>query len=465
MSAIPGAAINSLVTGLAGDLLTPEHPEFADSTLIWNAMIHKRPALVVRPSAISDVARTVDFARQYGLELSIKGGGHNIAGLALSDNGITLDMSRLNQVEVNTSQAIARVGPGCKLGEVDRATQQHGLAAVLGFVSETGVAGLTLGGGFGYLTRQFGWTTDNLIEVEIVTADGQVLRASREVNEDLFWALRGGGGNFGVVTEFVFRLHEIGPEVTAGLIAWSAEEAEAVLELYRTISAGAPREMTVVVLMRNAPPAPWLDEDKHGLPLIAIVVVHTGTSEQAAADLAPIRSHGDPWADLIQLKPYVEQQSMLDATQPKGQHYYWKSEFVSELSDQLLATVEAQFVGLTAPANQIVLFQVGGALGEHSEDDGAVGNRDAAYACVIASASAGAESVPANREWVRAAWAAVQPFSTGGNYINFQTDDEVPDRIGDSYRGNLERLAEVKARYDPTNLFRVNRNIQPLGES
>jgi FAD/FMN-containing dehydrogenase len=462
MSAVPGAVVDSFAAGLSGDLLAPEHPEFAESTLIWNAMIQKRPALVVRPSTTSDVARTVDFARQQGLELSIKGGGHNIAGLALSDGGITLDMSRVNTVEVDVLRGIARVGPGCKLGDVDRATQQHGLATTLGFVSETGVAGLTLGGGFGYLTRQFGWTTDDLVEVEIVTADGEVRRASREVTDDLFWALRGGGGNFGVVTEFVFRLHQIGPEVTAGLIAWSAEEAEGVLDLYRTITATASREMTSVVLMRNAPPAPWLPADKHGQPMIAMVVVHCGSPEQAAADLAPIINHGHPWADLIELKSYVAQQSMLDATQPKGMHYYWKSEFLAELSDELLATVRSQFYGLAAPANQIVLFQIEGALGEHDEDDGAVGNRDAAYACVIAALSPGPEAAAANREWVRLAWEAVKPFSTGGNYINFQTEDEVTARIGDSYRGNIERLARVKASYDPTNLFRVNRNIAPI---
>jgi hypothetical protein len=465
MSSLSAEAVASLTAGLSGDVLLPDHPEFAEATLIWNAMIQKLPALVVRPVTTSDVQKTVDFAREQGLELSIKGGGHNIAGLALSDSGITLDMSRLNTVDVDAAQAIVRVGAGCKLGDVDRVTQEQGLATVLGFVSETGVAGLTLGGGFGYLTRQFGWTTDSLIEVEIVTADGQILRASREVNDDLFWALRGGGGNFGVVTEFVFRLHEIGPEVTAGLIAWSAEEAEGVLDLYRTVSASAPREMTSVVLMRNAPPAPWLPADKHGQPMIAIVVVHTGTIEQAGRDLAVIKDYGEPWADLIQVKTYVEQQSMLDATQPKGMHYYWKSEFLAGLTGPLLDTVRAQFAGLSAPANQIVLFQVDGAIGEHGEDDGAVGNRDAAYACVIAALSPGPEAASANQEWVRKAWAAVQPFSTGGNYINFQTEDEASDRISESYRGNLGRLAAVKASYDPTNLFRVNRNIQPSGES
>ncbi|HET7846110.1 MAG TPA: FAD-binding oxidoreductase [Acidimicrobiia bacterium] len=465
MSAVPAATVDAFSAGLSGDLLSPDHPDFGEATLIWNAMIQKRPALVVRPSSTLDVARTVDFARQQGLELSIKGGGHNIAGLALSDGGITLDMSRMNKVDVDTSRSIARVGPGCKLADVDRVTQQHGLAAVLGFVSETGVAGLTLGGGFGYLTRQFGWTADTLLEVEIVTADGEVRRASREVNEDLFWALRGGGGNFGVVTEFVFHVHEIGPEVTAGLIAWSADEAESVLQLYRSITDSAPREMTAVSLMRNAPPAPWLPADKHGQPMIAMVVVHTGSPRQAASDLAPIKGHGAPWADLIMPKTYVEQQSMLDATQPKGMYYYWKSEFFSGLSDHLLDTIRAQFDGLSAPANQLALFHVEGAIGEHDEDDGAIGNRDAEHACVIASLSPPTDEVTAeNRDWVRDTWTAVRPFSTGGNYINFQTDDEAATRINESYRGNYQRLERIKAEYDPTNLFRVNRNIQPSGE-
>ncbi|MEX1126461.1 MAG: FAD-binding oxidoreductase [Acidimicrobiia bacterium] len=464
MSTVPAVDVDSMAPGLSGDLLTPTHPDFAESTLIWNAMIQQKPALVVRPLTTSDVARTVDFAREHELELSIKGGGHNIAGLALSDNGITLDMSRLNGVEVDTTHSTARVGSGCTLGEVDQATQQHGLATALGFVSETGVAGLTLGGGFGYLTRQYGWTADNLIEVEIVTADGQVRQASRDVNPDLFWALRGGGGNFGVVTEFVFRLYEIGPEVTAGLIAWSAEEAEGVLDLYRTVTETAAREMTAVALMRNAPPAPWLPADKHGQPMIAMVVVHCGTPEQASTDLAPIKSHGHPWADLIELKSYVAQQSMLDATQPKGMNYYWKSEFFADLTDPLLDTVRAQFVGLAAPANQITIFHIEGSLSEHDEDDGAVGNREAQHVCVIASLTPpDSATVAANRDWVRQAWEALKPFSTGGNYINFQTEDEVTDRIGESYRGNLDRLARVKASYDPTNLFRVNRNILPSG--
>lgn len=462
MLQLDGETVDSLIRQLKGEVALPGDTVYDEATSIWNGMIDKRPSFVIRPQTVDDVVRTVEFARDQDVELSIRGGGHNIAGLALSDGGITLDMSALRNVDVDVEARLAKVGAGCTLGDVDQATQEHGLATTLGFVSETGVAGLTLGGGFGYLTRQFGWTVDDLEEVEMVTADGKVVHASRTENEDLFWALRGGGGNFGVVTEFTFRLHEIGPEITGGLIAWSAEEAEGVLDLYRKITETAPRQLTLAVLMRNAPPAPWLPEDKHGKPIIAVVVNHTGDEEQARNDLAELRDFDQPWADLIQVKPYTAQQSMLDATQPKGMHFYWKSEFLDQLSDDLLETYRAQFVGQEAPANQIVLFHLGGRLQELPENDGAVGNRDARHACVVQSMFPGdSPAANENRDWVRSAWQALRPFSTGGNYVNFQTDDETSDRVAESYRQNMDRLSEVKTRYDAHNLFRVNRNVTP----
>lgn len=434
---------------------------YAEATSIWNGMITRRPAAVVRAASTEDVVRTVNFARDNEVELSIRGGGHNIAGLALSDGGLTLDMSQLRTVEVDPDARLARVAAGCNLGDVDRATQAHGLATTLGFVSATGVAGLTLGGGFGYLTRRFGWTVDDLEEVEIVTADGTVRRASRAENEDLFWAIRGGGGNFGVVTEFVFRLHEVGPQITAGLIAWPAARAEEVVNTFRQIAESTSRELTLVAVRRNAPPAPWVPQELHGTPIVIILACHSGTPQQAEADLAPLRALGDPIADLVMARDYTAQQSLLDATQPKGNHYYWKSEFVAGLSDELIETYHAQFVDQKAPANQVVLFQVDGALNEHPEDDGAMGNRDAGFAFVVQSMwTPDSPAADANREWVRNAWTALKRFSTGGNYVNFQTDDEPEERTAQSYRDNLGRLGEVKARYDPTNLFRVNRNIR-----
>lgn len=458
---VTSEAIEALESRIEGVVLRPTDEGFADATRIWNAMAAKVPAVVVQPTTVADVVAAVQTARETGLELSIKGGGHNIAGLALSDGGITIDFGRMRHVGVDVTGRRVTAQPGTTLGDIDRATQPFGLATTLGFVSETGVAGLTLGGGFGYLTRQFGWTVDDLHEVEVVIASGEVLRASREENEDLFWALRGGGGNFGVVTEFVFQTHEIGPEVTAGLIVWPGEDAPAVTELFRRVTAHSPREMTLAILMRNAPPAPWLAEEHHGKLMIGLVVCHTGTPEQAEADLAEIRGHGTPWADLIQVKEYAAQQSMLDATQPKGMNYYWKSEFLPGLSDEVLADYRKQFDGLEAPANQIVLFQLDGALNEHPEDDGAVGNRDAAFACVVQSMWPDGGPAEANIAWVRSAWETLKKHSTGGNYINFQTADESTDRTTESYRGNLARLAEVKTEFDPDNLFRVNRNIAP----
>jgi FAD/FMN-containing dehydrogenase len=457
---LSAAVLRALDSDLDGRVALPGDEAYAESTTIWNGMIRKRPAAVVRAASVADVARSVRFAADQGVELSIRGGGHNIAGLALSDGGLTLDMSAFRDVVVNAGERVARVGAGSLLGDVDRATQAHGLAAPLGFVSLTGVAGLTLGGGFGYLTRRFGWTVDRLEEVEIVLADGSVRRASRTEEPELFWALRGGGGNFGVVTEFVFRLDPVGPEITGGVIAWPARDAEKVLDLFRATTDAAGRELTMAAVRRNAPPAPWLPESAHGTPIVMVVVCHSGTPERAAADLAELRAVGEPLADLVVEKEYVAQQALLDATQPAGMQYYWKSEFVAGLSDELLDTYHAQFDGLKAPANQIVLFHVGGALNERPEDDGAVGNRQAAFACVVQSMSAPDVDPAENRTWVRSAWEALRPFSTGGNYVNFQTDDEPDARTAESYGANYARLRAAKQRYDPANLFRVNRNIR-----
>lgn len=460
MALLHDAGLDALRADLDGVLALPGDDAYLEATTIWNGMIARRPAAVVRAASADDVVRTVRFAATEGIELSVRGGGHNIAGLALSEGGLTLDMSGFRDISVDARARIARVGAGALLGDVDRATLADGLAAPFGFVSLTGVAGLTLGGGFGYLTRRFGWTVDSLEQVEIVLADGTVCRASATEEPELFWALRGGGGNFGVATELVFRLHEVDPQITGGLIAWSADQAEAVLDAFRATTDGASRNLTLAALRRNAPPAPWLPDSAHGKPVVMVVVCHSGSAEEAEADLAELRSVGQPLADLVVRKPYVEQQTLLDATQPKGMHYYWKSEFVSDLSDDLLATYHAQFVGQKAPANQIVLFHLAGALNERAEGDGAVGNREAGFACVVQSMAAPTVAPEENRAWVRSAWEALRPFSTGGNYVNFQTDDEADDRTKASYRSNYERLRAVKRQYDPDNVFRVNRNIR-----
>jgi FAD/FMN-containing dehydrogenase len=345
---------------------------------------------------------------------------------------------------------------------VDRATQEHGLATVLGSDAQTGVAGLTLGGGFGYLSRRFGWTVDNLEEVEIVTADGEARRAAGDEHTDLFWALRGGGGNFGVVTQFTFRLHEVGPQVTGGLILWDAEKADEVVALYRDFGETAGRELALVLVMRRAPPVPIIPEAWHRKPVVGLIACHTGSLSQAANDLAPIKAFGKPITDLIGEKPYVEQQFVLGAPQPKGNHYYWKSEFMAQLPDDLLLAYRRQGAAITSPLSAAILFQLGGAVADHPRGAAAFGNRDAAHVFFAAGAWPPDSADGTNhRAWARAAWEDMRQYSTGGNYINVQTADEDDSRMHEAYRDEFDRLANVKAAYDPDNLFRVNRNIAP----
>lgn len=464
LESVDPTIINAFRTRLRGPVLLRDSDPagFEETCKIWNGMVQSRPAVVVRPTGTADVVESVRFAREQRLAISPKGGGHNIAGTCLADGGLTVDMCRLRGVLVDRERKLVHVQPGCLLGDVDRETQLHGLAAVLGFVSETGVAGLTLGGGFGYLTRRFGWTSDNLVEAEVVTADGRVLRASAEDNADLFWGIRGGGGNFGIVTRFTFRLHEVGPMVTAGMCVWPAEQAPEVIAKYAELTRVAPRELTLAMTMRLAPPAPFLPKEWHGKPIIANVVCHTGSQAQADADLAPLRSLGKPIADLIARKPYCAQQSMLDATQPKGPHYYWKSEFLPALTAEACDVFGTYGTQTPTPQSQIIVFHVGGAIVERAADDGAVGNRDAEFA--FAAAGCWLPDDPqgdAHRKWVRTAWQAMRPHSTGGVYVNFLTAEEGEDRVREAYRDNFERLAAVKAAYDPENLFRSNKNVVP----
>lgn len=457
---VTSTQLHDLAARLEGPVLLPGDNGWDDAVLIWNAMVASVPALVVQPTSADDVATAVAFARDLGLLLSVKGGGHNIAGTSVGEGGLTLDMSRMRTIDVEPDAKLAHVGPGALLQDVDRATQEHGLATVLGFVSEVGVAGLTLGGGFGYLARRFGWAVDNLEQVEIVTADGEIRTADRRRNADLFWALRGGGGNFGVVTRFTFRLHEVGPTITGGLIAWGADRADEVLATYRELTASAPRELTAAAVVRLAPPAPFVPEEWHLEPIVGVLICHSGPDPDA--DLAPLRALGDPVVDLVTVKPYADQQSMLDDMDPKGLHQYWKAEYLSGLSEEYLATFRDAALRQTSPLSYSVIFHIGGALNEHEDDDGAVGNRDAQFISGFSGVWA-PDDPDAERHvaWVRDAWEGIRPFSTGGNYVNFQLADDDTTRTVDAYGKNYERLERVKGTYDPDNLFRVNRNISP----
>ena len=453
--------IDGLKMRLHGPVLVPDDHGYEEARTVWNAMIDRKPALVGRCIGNADVIECVRFAREHDLLLCIKAGGHNIAGHAAADGALMLDLSHMRGAWIDSGRKIVHAQGGCLLGDVDRETQVHGLAAILGFVSLTGCAGLTLGGGFGYLTKRYGWTSDNVVGMDVVTADGQLVRASSEENADLFWGLRGGGGNFGVVTGIDYTLYPVGPEVVGGLVAWPASEAPKVLELYRNFAEEAPPELTLVTILRPAPPAPWLPQDMHGKPIVAILACYSGSPEDGERAVAPIKSFGNPIGDVLVRRPYTQLQSMLDPTQPKGRRYYWKSEYLPGIEPALCEKVIEHAGRIQSPHSAVILFQLGGALNRLDEDHSPVGNRQTRYVLNVAGSWERPEEDNANIEWARGAWNDMKEFSTGGTYINFLTEDEGEERMNAALGKALERLAKVKTAWDPENVFRTNRNIKP----
>lgn len=453
--------LDKLKMRLRGQVLTPDDVAYGESRSVWNGMIDRKPAAVVRCLGGADVIESVRFAREHDLLLCIKGGGHNIAGLAAADGALMLDMSLMRGVWVDPGSMIAHAQAGCLLGDVDRETQLHGLAAVLGFVSQTGIAGLTLGGGFGYLTRRWGWTADNVVGFDVVTADARRVRASGNENADLFWGLRGGGGNFGVVTGIDYALYPVGPEIVGGVVAWPASDAPRVLALYRTLAEQAPPELTLVALMRPAPPAPWLPKDSHGKPIVALLACHTGSLEEGEKAVAPIKAFSNPIGDVLVRRPYAQMQALLDATQPKGRRYYWKSEYLPSIEPALCEKVIEHAANIRSPHSAVILFQIGGALNRLHEEHSPAGNRDARYLLNVTSSWEQPEDDASSIQWAREAWQDMKRFSTGGTYINFLTQDEGPERTDAALGRALRRLAEIKGAWDPKNVFRTNRNIEP----
>lgn len=453
--------LNDLKLRLKGPVLLPGDGGYEDSRTVWNAMINRKPAIVVKCLGTADVIACVQFAIENDILLCMKGGGHNIAGLATADGALMLDMSLMRGVWVDKERKIARAQAGCLLGDVDRETQIHGLAAVLGFVSQTGITGLTLGGGFGYLTKRWGWTADNITGIDIVTADLRLVHASLDENQDLFWGLRGGGGNFGVVTGIDYTLYPVGPEVVGGMVAWPGEEADRVLELYRKLAEEAPAELTLVAIVRPAPPAPWLPKEWHGKLIAGILACYSGKPEDGEKLVAPIKKHGKPIGDILIRRPYAQLQSLLDATQPKGRRYYWKSEYLPEIKPELCNRIVKQAQSMVSPYAAIILFQIGGALNKLNDDYSPAGNRKARYVTAISGAWEKADDDTANIDWVRGTWNNLKEFSTGGTYINFLTEDEGPEREAAALGGAMQKLKEIKKMWDPDNMFRVNRNINP----
>jgi FAD/FMN-containing dehydrogenase len=454
-------AIEKFKSGLRGVVIQPGESGYDEARSIWNAMIDRKPALIARCLGVADAAMCVNFARQNNLTLSVKSGGHNIAGLAVCDGGLMLDLSLMRGVWVDAINRTAHAQAGCLLGDMDRETQVHGLATVLGFVSTTGVAGLTLGGGYGYLTRRFGWSCDNVTSMEVITAEGRVVHASERENPDLFWGLRGGGGNFGIVTGFDYKLHPIGPEIMAGAIAWSATEAQSVLEMWRIVAEESAPELTCVPVLRLAPPAPWLQKEFHGKPIVVLFICYSGATAEGAAKVASIKAFGSPIGDVVQRRSYVSQQSILDVTQPKGRRYYWKSEFLPGIASELLTQVIESAGRVVSPHSGIVLFPIDGALKQFPEDHSAAGNRDAAIVLTITASWESSEDDEANIGWARTSWQELRRFSTGGTYVNFLTEEEGAERIRAAYGSNYERLVQIKTKWDPENLFRTNKNIPP----
>lgn len=448
---------------LRGELILSSDAGYDAARAIWNGMIDKRPALIAQCTGPADVLTAVRFGREHSLLVAVRGGGHNVAGTALCDGGLVIDLSLMKGIRVDAAHRKARAQSGLTLGELDHDTQAFGLAVPAGIVSTTGIAGLTLGGGFGYLTPQYGLTCDNLLSADVVTADGEMVKASQEENADLFWGIRGGGGNFGIVTSFEYQLHPVGPTVLAGVIAYPMARALELLRFHRDFVAAAPPELGTVFALRLAPPAPFLPDSIHGKPIAAIFVCYAGPIEEGERVLKPLREFGHQVADTIVPKPFAVHQTALDAVQPSGRNYYWKSDDLPGLSDGAINVLVEHAEAITSPHSIVAMFQLGGAASRVDEDAMAYSHRDAAFAANFNASWVDGEPEPHVR-WARELSSAIQPFSSGV-YVNF-LGDEGEERARAAYRPQkYERLVALKDKYDPDNFLRVNQNIRPSTRS
>ncbi|NIR45467.1 MAG: FAD-binding oxidoreductase [Gemmatimonadetes bacterium] len=457
---IDADAVAELDERVAGELLNPDSPAYDEVRAIWNAMIDRRPGLIVRCADADDVVKAVKFAREHGLLVSVRGAGHNIAGNAVSDGGLMIDLSDMRSVEVDAAAATARVAPGATLGDVDAATQAHGLALPVGINSTTGIAGLTVGGGFGWLTRKYGLTIDNLISADVVTSSGERLTASEKENPDLFWGIRGGGGNFGIVTSFEFGLHPVGPDLLSGLIVHPFADAPDVLRAYREFVASAPDELSAWVVLRKAPPLPFLPEDVHGTEVLVIATVYAGEVAEGERAMKGLREIGDPIADVIAPQPFAAFQQAFDPLLTPGARNYWKSHDFTELSDDLIGVVLEYVRELPTEQCEIFMAHLGGAASRVPADATAYTHRDAEFIMNVHTRWDEPKDDKKCVAWAREFFERSARFATGGVYVNFMPDDEA-NRVTDAYGPNYQRLVELKDKYDPDNFFRLNQNIQP----
>jgi FAD/FMN-containing dehydrogenase len=454
------AALEPLRAGVRGGAMTAGEPGYDDARRIWNAMIDHRPAIVARCLSSRDVRNAVDFARGSGMRLSVRGGGHHIAGNAVAEGGLVIDLSAMRAVHVDTERRTARVDGGALLGDVDHETQAFGLATPLGINSTTGFGGLCLGGGFGWLTRKYGMTIDNLVSADVVTADGELHVVSTSREPDLFWAIRGGGGNFGVVTSFEVQLHPVGPLVHSGLVVYPGAQAGAVLRAWRDFTESAPDEISVWAVLRKAPPLPFLPPDVHGTDVVVLATVYAGDIEEGARVAAPLSKLGDPIASMLMPNPYEAFQQSFDPLLAPGARNYWKSSDFDELEDDALDIIVEGARTLPGPECEVFVAQLGGAMARVPRDATAYAGRDAQYVMNVHGRWRSTNEDDAVRTWARRMFDRAAPFATGGGYVNFFTEDESA-RVASAYGVNYERLRELKQRFDPENLFRMNHNIPP----
>lgn len=448
---------------LRGEVCLPGEAGYDEARTIWNAMIDRHPSAVVRCRGAADIMRAVSFAREHGALLAVRAGGHNIAGNAVCEGGLLLDLSLMRSVRIDPVRRTARVEPGAILGDFDREAQALGLATPLGINSTTGVAGLTLGGGFGWLSRKFGLAVDNLISADVVTADGKLVQASATENPDLFWALRGGGGNFGVVSSFEFRLHPVGPNVLSGLIVHPFAPARELLAGYREAAANAPDELTQWVVLRKAPPLPFLPADVHGKEILVFAVCYVGEERDGNRALEPLRGLGTPIADVVGMQPFDAWQSAFDPLLTPGACNYWKSHNFVELSDGLLDVLVSQVAQLPTEECEIFIGQLGGAAGRVAPDAMAYPHRNANFAMNVHTRWREPADRQRSIDWARKLFTEAAPHATGGVYVNFMPEDE-SDRVSSAYGTNYAHLMALKSKYDPGNLFRLNQNVRPSAQ-
>jgi len=459
--ALDPAAFGELEQGFRGTLVRPGDPTYDEHRRVWNGSIDRHPALIARCAGVADVIAAVRFGRATGLLVAVRSGGHSFPGQSTCDDGLVIDLSPMRGIRVDPEAQTVRAQAGVLLGELDRETQAFGKAVPAGIVTHTGMAGLTLGGGIGWLQRKYGLTIDQLRSVDMVTADGEFVKASSDENADLFWGIRGAGGNFGVVTEFEFQLNPLGPIVMAGAVFWPMEDSPKVLRFYRDWIAEAPDELTTIVVHRHAPPLPIIPRGLIGKPVVVVAACYAGPVEDGERILRPLREFGPPVLDLCEPKPFVAHQAMFDPSFPAGQWYYFRSANLGELSDDVIDIVADHARRKTSTLTAFPIFQLGGAIARVGEDETAFNGRTSGFTINVNATTATAEGFDEEREWSRGLWSALEPYHTGV-YVNFLMD-EGEERIRQAYGpARYDRLKALKRRYDPDNFFRLNQNI-PAG--